>query len=202
MEIEQIKKSNTKYIGKEIIYKQNIDSTHKYALRQIHNNIKNGTIILAEEQSDAIGTKGRIWYTGKNNIAMSIVIFPKCHIQQLEGLTKNIAIAIQNAIYELYGKKLDIKEPNDLLCNGKKVCGILTQTATEEQQVKYLIISIGMNVNETQFPEEIQSIATSLKKEYLEEYSREEIIIKIIEKLEKVKELAKLLDIQINSCII
>ena len=201
MKIEKIKKSHTQYIGKEIIDKQQIDSTHKWALRQI-DQIKNGTIILAEQQSSAIGTKGRTWYTGKNNIAMSIVIFPQCHIQQLEGLTKNIAIVIQEAIYELYGKELSIKEPNDLLCNGKKVCGILTQTATKEQQVKYIVISIGMNVNEMQFPEEIQNIATSLKKEWNIEYAREEIIIKIIEKLEKIKELANLLDIQINSCII
>lgn len=187
MNIDLIKNSNTKYIGKQIEYFEQIDSTHKYALREIANKKwKNGTTIIANKQTSSIGTKGRTWYTQEGNISMSIILFPDCPIQQLEGLTTNIAIAIKKAIKELYGYTLKVKEPNDLLCNKKKICGILTQSATNCKKVKYIIISIGMNINTVEFPKDIENIATSFKKEYNKEYSCEEIIKKIIEEIEKL----------------
>ncbi|MCI8482093.1 MAG: hypothetical protein HFJ27_03255 [Clostridia bacterium] len=86
---------------------------------------------------------------------------------------------------EQYGIILQIKEPNDLLLEGKKLVGILTEVSTYRRKVKYLLIGIGFNINQTKFDKEIETLATSLKKEYGKEYSREEIIIEIIHKLEK-----------------
>lgn len=187
MNIDLIKNSKTTYIGKQIEYFQQIDSTHKYVLREIKNkNWNNGTIVIANKQTNAIGTKGRTWYTQEGNISMSIILFPNCEIQQLQGLTINVAIAIKKAIKELYGYELIIKEPNDLLCNGKKICGILIQSSTSDKKVNYIVISIGMNINTTEFTNEIENIATSLKREYNKEYSCEEIIKGIIEEIEKL----------------
>ncbi len=188
MNIEKIKKANTKVLGKEIVYYDVLDSTQKEAKRKIRtNDITNGTIIITNYQTEGIGTKGRSWYTNSNdNITLTIVLYPNCNISKLDGLTIKIAQAIKNAIKKLYGILLEIKAPNDLLLNGKKISGILTQSSTYKGNVKYLLIGIGFNVNQTKFEKEIKSLATSLKKEYGKEYNKEDIIIELIQELEKI----------------
>ena len=113
----------------------------------------------------------------------TIIKHPKCKVNELEGLTTKIAEVIVEAIYELYGIKLEIKIPNDLLLNGKKICGILTEIHTMSEKIEYMLISFGFNVNEEDFNPEIEKIATSLKKEFKKEFNREEIIIQIIKKI-------------------
>lgn len=127
MEINIIKKANTNYIGKNIIYYEEIDSTHIQAKKLSKQHAKNGSIIIAEHQNAGIGTKGRAWHTGDENIAMSILLYPNCKIGQLEGLTVKIAEIIKETIWQLYQITLEIKKPNDLLLNGKKISGILTR---------------------------------------------------------------------------
>ena len=144
-------------------------------------------ILIAEMQTAGIGTKGRKWHTGENkNIAMTIIKHPNCKIEELEGITTKIAESIQQIIDKMYGYKLKIKMPNDLMLNGKKICGILTEVHTQGKNIQYLLISIGFNVNEDKFSEEVKDIATSLKKEYKKEFCREDIIINIIKSLNKL----------------
>ena len=106
---------------------------------------------------------------------MSILYKPNCKLQNLNGLTIKIANIIQEKIKYLYDINLKIKEPNDLMLNNKKICGILTEINTIGDKINYLIISIGFNVNEMGFPEELESIATSLKKEMNKELNKEEL---------------------------
>ncbi len=188
MKIEKIKNANTKIIGKQIEYYKEIGSTSIYAKSIAKNDSNNGKIIITEKQTAGIGTKGRSWFTGDDNIAMTIILKPKCTILELEGITIKIADIIKDSIKELYNCDLTIKEPNDLLFNNKKLCGILTEINTIGSKIKYMLIGIGINVNEEIFSKETIDIATSLKKELKEkniEFNREDIIIKIIEKLEK-----------------
>ena len=186
MNLETIKNANTNYIGKEIEYFKEISSTHIYAKEIAMQEKQNGKIIIAEMQTNGIGTKGRTWYTGESkNIAMTIILKPNCSIRKLEGLTIKIAKCVQKAIEELYQISLEIKEPNDLMLNGKKVCGILTEINTISEKINYLLISLGCNVNEEEFSKETENLATSLKKELKKEFSREDIIKKFIEILEK-----------------
>lgn len=164
----------------KINYYKEIKSTHLHA-KEIQN--KGNVVLIAEEQTAGIGTKGRKWHTGENkNIAMTIIKHPKCKISELEGLTIKIAEYIKEVIKEMYGYELQIKIPNDLMLNNKKICGILTEVHTQGDKIEYLLISIGFNVNETEFGE-FNDIATSLKKEYQKEFNREEIIINIINKI-------------------
>lgn len=187
MKIEKIKQANTQHLGKEILYYPKLESTQQEAKKIVENKIKNGTIILTNHQTRGQGTKQRVWYSTKNaNITMTLILYPNCKIQQLEGITKKIAQAMQTAIKDLYQIDLEIKQPNDLLLHGKKIAGILTQTASCEDKVTYLLIGIGCNVNEINFAKEIQEIATSLKKEYQVEFNREEIIIGFLEELENI----------------
>ena len=188
MNLEKIKNADTKIIGKQIEYFKEIESTHIMGRKIGEEKENNGKILLAEIQTGGIGTKGRSWYTGKGkNIAMTIILHPKCKVDQLNSLTIDIAEKIKNAIYELYGYKLEIKKPNDLILNNKKICGILTEIHTQGEKIKYLLISFGFNVNEDEFSKETKESATSLKKEMGKEFIREEIICKIIEKIEEIK---------------
>ena len=190
MNLEKIKNSQTKIIGKEVECFKEISSTHTYAKKIAQKEEVNGKIIIAEIQTAGIGTKGRTWYTGENkNIAMTIILKPKCNISKLEGLTKKIAECMQKAIYNLYKINLEIKEPNDLMLNNKKICGILTEINTISEKINYLLISLGFNVNEDTFSKETKQIATSLKIEYGKEFLREEIIKEFIGILEKEIEL-------------
>ena len=188
MNLEKIKNAKTKKIGKEIEYFKEIGSTHLYAKTIVEDKNNEGKLLLAEVQTEGIGTKGRSWYTGYGkNIAATIILYPKCSVKKLDNLTIEIAERIKMAIYELYHYKLEIKKPNDLIFNGKKICGILTELHSQGEKIKYLLISFGFNVNENNFSKETKDIATSLKKETGKEFSREEIICKVIEKLEEIE---------------
>ena len=118
------------------------------------------------------------------NIAMTIILQPKCKITDLKNLTIEIANCMQKIIYDLFEIRLDIKEPNDLILKGKKISGILTEINTIGEKINYLLISVGFNVNEENFSDELKDIATSLKKEFNKDFSREDIIVDFIRNLE------------------
>ena len=166
----------------QIKYFKEVNSTHNF-VKENWKTISNKTIVIADSQTEGIGTHGRVWYTGNNNIGVSILIKPNCDIDKLNNITIEIAKSIQWAIKEKYNINLEIKYPNDLLLNNKKICGILTEIRSISKEVTHLIISVGFNVNEVNFDSETEKIATSLKKEFKKNFNREEIILKIVEKI-------------------
>ena len=187
MDIEKIKKADTKYLGKDIIYYEKIESTQDEAKKIIEKKPMNGTIVITDEQTKGKGTKGRTWYSSKgNNITMTIILTPNCKLNALDGITIKIAEVMVNVIDELFNIKLQIKEPNDLILNNKKIAGILTESKTLHDKVKQLIIGIGFDVNETNFNEGTKNIATSLKKEYGRDFCIEDIIVKFLEEFEEI----------------
>lgn len=187
MDIEKIKKANTLYIGKEIIYKKQMDSTQKLAKEMAKQKYINGTIVITDNQINGIGTKGRSWFSNKEkNITMTILINENIQISNLDGITLKIAEIIKKSIKQLYNYNLTIKEPNDLFLNNKKIGGILTQTSIIKNKLNYILIGIGFNVNEEVFDNNLANIATSLKIEFQKDFVREDIIIKIIENLERI----------------
>ena len=106
MDVLKIQEANTRVIGKQICYREEFESTHlksKQIVKKL-SLIDNGSILLADRQSNGVGTHGREWYTGtEENIAMTIILIPKCEIGELENLTIIIAQSMQKAIKELYG---------------------------------------------------------------------------------------------------
>lgn len=187
MDLEKIKNARTKYIGKNIIYFKEIDSTQKYSKEMVNNNLKNGTIVITDNQTKGIGTNGRNWYSniGKN-ITMTITVYPNVDVSKLNNLTIDVAKAMQKTIQDLYNINLNIKKPNDLIINNKKIAGFLVETGLIKQKVNYILIGVGFNVNEVEFNIEIKDIATSLKEEFKKDFSREDIIVNFIENLENV----------------
>lgn len=184
----------TKIIAKKVIYYKKIESTQKEARNLAEQNVENGTIVITDYQTNGIGTHERKWYSEKNkNLSFTLILYPKCDLKVLEGFTYDIAMCMSKAIEILYGYKLDIKLPNDIMCNGKKIGGILTQTITNSGKVKYLLIGIGLNVNGENFKGEIKNVATSLKKEFRKEFNKEEILCEFCDVFEKYCENKKII---------
>ena len=190
----EFKNLKTKFLGRNMLHFEVIDSTQKYIKENLIKNMPNGTIVIADTQSSGIGTQGRKWFTGDNNenIAMSFVLYPETDIKKFSNLTKLIAECIINTVKKLYGYELKIKVPNDIICNEKKIAGILTESSSIGEKVKKIIIGIGFNVNQMEFPEDLKDLATSLKKEFSKNFSKEEIIVEFLNEFELVY--LKLLD--------
>ena len=181
MDINIIKSEiNTNILGQTIEVYDIIDSTQSELKRR--NNIANGTIIIAEEQSSGKGTHGRVWYSdSKNkNIAMSFVLFPNCNIKKLKNITMTIAECIIETFAKLYDVKLEIKVPNDIVINSKKIGGILTETRLQGERVVRLYVGIGINVLQEKFNDNIKQIASSIYNEFNIKCSREKVIAKFL----------------------
>ena len=113
------------------------------------------------------GTHNKKWYTDeKNNIAFSFFIETNCKLEILDGITIEIANTILDVFKKLYKIELSIKFPNDIVYNGRKIGGILCQSKTIEEIVKYLVVGIGINTNQEKFDFEISDLASSIKKEF------------------------------------
>lgn len=130
---------------------------------------------------------GRIWHTDSAcNIAFSFVVEVNSKIENFEGITVEIA-EIFVKIFKEYEINVSIKAPNDLYLNGKKLGGILCQTKLVGENVRYIVIGIGINIEEENFSEDIENLATSIKKEFPNiKINRLEIISKFFNDFEKI----------------
>ena len=164
----KLKNLTTNFLGKNSFYYETIDSTQKEIWRRVEqNNVKDGTVIFSDLQTLGIGTHGRKWYTDeKNNIAFSLFLDMNCSIESLNGLTMEIAEVVKDIFKTKYNIEVQIKQPNDIYCCGKKIGGILTETKIFSGKVKYLVIGIGINTNKNSFCKKIEEIATSIYKEF------------------------------------
>jgi BirA family biotin operon repressor/biotin-[acetyl-CoA-carboxylase] ligase len=156
----------TRKYGQHIHYFETCKSTQLIAHDEEQNGAEDGTVVISEEQTAGRGRMARPWSsTAGKGIWMSVITRPTLTPQQAPQMTLVAAVAVTRAIQELTGIDPDIKWPNDILVKGKKVTGILTELQADPDQVKAVILGIGMNVNqdESDFPVELQEIATSLK---------------------------------------
>lgn len=188
-------------LNKNICIFEEIDSTQKEVLRRIEN-IKDSIVVISKIQTDGIGTHGRKWISNKNNITFSLGInfsniknntkddLLNVNINSIEGITIEFAKLLVNIFKSIYGIDcINIKYPNDLLINGKKIGGILTETKLVRDNVKYLIVGIGINTNQTDFDNlEIKDIASSIKIECKKEVDNNKVIFEFIKEFEKCLE--------------
>ena len=183
----QLKNLTTNFLGRNSFFYKTIDSTQDEIWRIVEKgNINNGTLVMADIQECGRGTHGRVWHTDEEkNIAFSFLIKPNCSINKIDGLTTDIAKIILNILKEEYKVELEIKKPNDIVYHNKKIGGILTETKLVSEQVKYLVVGIGINTIKMQFTDDIKDIATSIKKEFELEIDAQEFIAKFCNKFEK-----------------
>ncbi|RXT13943.1 biotin--[acetyl-CoA-carboxylase] ligase [Ammoniphilus sp. CFH 90114] len=180
----------TTSLGQEVHFFPTIDSTQHKAHGLAKEGAKEGTVVIADEQVGGKGRLGRVWHSPPGTgIALSILLRPQLELHRCPQLTLLAAVAIVEAIQEETNLPAQIKWPNDVLLNGKKICGILTELNAESDRINYLIIGIGINVNTPSFPEEIGQIATSLMLEKQAPIRRVKLVQNFLEKLERLYQL-------------
>lgn len=178
----------TTIFGKTIQYLESTDSTQKVAHQLAQEGCPDGTLVIAEEQTNGRGRLARNWHSPKyTGIWMSLVLRPKLPPAKAPQFTLIAAVAVARAIEDICEISPDIKWPNDLLLKGKKITGILTELQADSDKINAIIMGIGMNVNqkEQDFPKELHNNATSLAIETGKEISRSELVKRILENLEK-----------------
>ena len=173
----------TKFIGKNYIFFEEIDSTNNYLK---NNEFEEGTVVVAETQTAGKGRKGRKWVSIKGKgIYFSILLKPKIPVSEILRFSLIFPLAVHKTIldFEIQAK---IKWPNDIYINGKKTAGILTETDIEGNEINKAVVGIGININHViNDLKEIQDIATSLSIEKKEKINRKLFLLKLLENIEK-----------------
>lgn len=176
---------STKWLGKTIMYFDEIESTNEYAKNVSEKAIQHGLVVIADSQSQGKGSRGRKWASPSDSgIWMSIVFkwdFAAFQAREISLLT---SYSVVKTLWEKYSLPVKIKWPNDVVYNQKKVAGILTELGTDKGTVEYIVVGIGINVNVNEFPDEIKGVATSLMRESGREFSRAELITDILCRIE------------------
>jgi BirA family biotin operon repressor/biotin-[acetyl-CoA-carboxylase] ligase len=179
---------STKRFGQEIHYLEECETTQTIAHELARQGAAHGTVVISETQTKGKGRMSRPWESTKGKgIWMTVIIRPDVLPHQAPQFTLVAAVSIVNAIKSLYSQFTPvIKWPNDILINGLKCTGILTEMIAEIDKVQALLIGIGINVNQQpdDFPKELQSIATSLSIEENESLNRAELVGTILNYLE------------------
>ena len=174
-----------KIIGRDIRVFEETTSTNDVIEKLARDGVKEGAVVFAESQTKGRGRLGRKWSSPTHQgLWFSILLRPKLTPQEVTQLTVASATALRRAIKTVTGVAADIKWPNDLLIGGKKVVGILTEMSAAVDRVRHVILGIGVDVNQTDFPPELRAIATSLKAATGEEISRAELAVEILRELD------------------
>lgn len=174
-ELKSLRK--TGWIGREIHYFDVTDSTNLRAKQLAEKGSCHGTLVVADRQDAGRGRRGKSWTSPAGiSVYMSLLLKPEIKPESASMLTLIAGLSVARAIKEGAGISPQIKWPNDIVINGKKVCGILAELSTEIEQIHYVVVGIGINVRNREFPEEIAPIATSIVLEGKEEIRRAELI--------------------------
>ena len=177
-ELESLR--STKWAGKSIFVFKETDSTNIQAKAGGEKGEPHGTLYVAESQSAGRGRRGRRWESpAGESIYMSLLLRPEFPPVKAPMLTLVMALAVARALREQTGVDVQIKWPNDLVVQGRKICGILT-----EMSIDYVVIGIGINVNQNEFPEELKDCASSLKMETGRRFRRSHLIAAVMEHFE------------------
>ena len=146
-----------------------------------------GALAVAESQTAGRGRRGRHWEApAGTGVWMSLLLRPKMEPASAPALTLLAGLAVAEALEEVTGLSMEIKWPNDILCNGKKIVGILMEMDCEMQEVHFIVLGIGVNVNMAEFPEGLREKATSLYLEGGRTYSRRQTVHSILERFEEL----------------
>lgn len=176
----------TKTMGQTIYFYEETDTTNNRARELALEGAPEGTLVVAEKQTAGRGRRGKVWESPLGTgIWMSLVLRPQIMPAEASVLTLLCGLATVETIEAETGLSAGIKWPNDILINGKKAVGILTEMDCEMSEVHFVIPGIGINVNTASFPPEIAEIATSLYLECGKTVSRRRLVHKVLERLEE-----------------
>ena len=196
-ETEHIKSSEilnnlkTDYTGKELYVYREVSSTNTVAKFLSMNGIENGSVIISETQTSGRGRSGKQWESPLGGVWLSIVLNPQPNQTELPLITLATGVAVAKTLEKMGIENPEIKWPNDVMINGKKVCGILTEAITHLNTIETVIIGVGINVNidMEKFPRHLRNTTTTLKEELGEKCAEHTVITTFLEEFEKISEL-------------
>jgi len=177
----------TALIGRTIHFFRQVTSTNDIAKELAAKGAREGTVIVAETQTHGRGRLGREWTSPKGGIYLSLILRPKVSLKDASKLTLTTSVAAARTIQKLYHLKAQIKWPNDVQLDGKKVCGILTEAVTRGKTAYFVVVGIGVNANVdlTTLPPSLRGSSTSLKRELQREIEREEFLSALLNEVER-----------------
>ncbi|MBO5247310.1 MAG: biotin--[acetyl-CoA-carboxylase] ligase [Eubacterium sp.] len=179
------------WVGADVVYYETLDSTNTTAMQLAAEGAIHGTLVVADCQRAGKGRRGRSWeMTAGDSIAMSLILKPEELLpMNAPMLTLVSAIAVARALEQETGMRGSIKWPNDIVIDGKKICGILTEMSTDVEKIRHIVVGIGVNVHEEGFAEELADRATSLYMVSGRHFKRAQIVRAICEQFAKIYEI-------------
>lgn len=186
---EVIPRLTTRILGSAISYYSQIGSTNDEAKKRAIAGCAEGTLVITETQLGGRGRLSRGWFSPvSKGIWFSVVLRPPFPPQEAPKCTLMAAVALNRAIRDVAGVSCGIKWPNDILCNGRKLVGILTEMSAEMDAINYIVLGMGINVNmeAAEFPADLQGIATSILMETGRPLSRLDLLVRVLERLEEL----------------
>ena len=165
------------WIGSQVYFAEEVDSTNTWGKRLAEEGAPHGTLVVADEQTQGRGRRGRSWQSPKGtNISMTLILRPDLEPARASMLTIVMGLSVAQGLKELLKLPVQIKWPNDAVLNGHKLCGILTEMSAQIDYINYVVVGTGINVNLPEVPEELKDIATSLLIETGHRVNRAEVI--------------------------
>lgn len=154
---------HTDWAGGEIRVYDSVDSTNNEAKRAAEDGAGHGLVLAAEEQTAGKGRRGRAWDSRKGEgIFMTLLLKPEIEPGNASMLTLVMGMAVRDALKQAAGLDAWIKWPNDIVCDGRKICGILTEMSAQVDYINHIVIGVGINVHNREFPDGVQEVATSV----------------------------------------
>lgn len=177
---------HTSTLCKKLFVFDTIDSTNACAKVLAEIDIDNGTVVIAEYQTEGRGRLGRSWNSEKGkNLLFSVIMKPQIHRSLVGLLPLYAALSVAQGIREMLNIEVECKWPNDILIHSKKCCGILLESSLKVETLKYAIIGIGINVNQERFDAHLAQKATSLKREIQRSVDRVALFQHIVQCLDR-----------------
>jgi BirA family transcriptional regulator, biotin operon repressor / biotin---[acetyl-CoA-carboxylase] ligase len=173
--------------GKHLHHYYKIGSTNTVAMEAASAGAPEGSVFVAEQQTAGRGRGANQWHSARSvGIYCSSLLRPALPPSDVLILSLAAGLAVYSAIQEIDPRVApDLKWPNDVLIDGKKVCGILTEMHAEVMRTRYVVVGIGINVNQSSFPSDLQAIATSLRLATGTEWSRVEVCVALLRSLDR-----------------
>ena len=178
----------TKWLGRDLRSFSEVNSTNEVA-RSLAPSCQNGTVILAETQTQGRGRLSRHWASPPGGVWMSLILKPEMPLARVYQINMAVSVAVSRAVFSLLGLEAGIKWPNDLLIRERKICGILMEVSAEVGRLDYAVVGLGINANVSlcNFPEEWMS--TSIARESGHEVNRRDLIQRILMDIEEAYEM-------------
>ena len=176
---------DTRWAGHPVIFYESTNSTNLQAKQEAENGYAQGTLVVADMQTAGRGRRGRAWESPAGaNVYFTLILKPHYKPDTASMVTLVMALAVAEGISDTCGVSPSIKWPNDIVADGRKVCGILTEMSVERDYIHYVVVGVGINVGKQKFAPEIAKTAATLEELRGGRISRAELVANVMKRFE------------------